>query len=166
MPRGEHECLVQVTPLPESWERGLETKGWCGCYDFSKVLPPSFPVLSPVTPRPGPSPASWDNPVGAFLWWKRLVEWTGEEDVFSPFCSGLDAHRQGGPKSGGSGEDWSRGTVLIPSNFLSRILPCSCPSNFPLFCMDLCGLGYEFVAGRGGLAGANYGEEIQRSWRP
>lgn len=42
MPRDEHECLVQVTPLPKSWERGLGTKGWCECSDFSKVLPLLF----------------------------------------------------------------------------------------------------------------------------
>ena len=41
----------------------------------------------------------------------------------------------------GASEDWPRGTVLVPSNFLSPVLPCSCPSNFLPFCVDLCGAG-------------------------
>ena len=156
-----------VTPLPESWERELRTKGWCGCGDFSKVLPPPFPVLSPVTPCPRPSPASWENPAGAFLWWwKRLVEWTGEEDVFSPSCPGLDAHLQGGPTSRGAvrtgpgPQSWSHLTSH-PRSSLAVV-----PATFLLFAWTSVGLGYKFVAGRGGIAGANYGEETQRSWRP
>ena len=94
--------------------------------------------------------------MGTFLWWwKRLVGWTGEEDIFPPSCPGLDAHRQGGPKSGGpartgpGAQSWSHQTSC-PQSSLAVV-----PATFFLFVWTSVGLGYKFVAGRGGVDGAN-----------
>lgn len=132
-------ALSSDSSLPELGGE-LRTKGWCGCGDFSSP----FLFLSPLScDSPPPSLSSFmGKPSGCLsvVVEEAGVEWTGEEDVFSPSCPGLDAHLQGGPKSAGAVRT-GPGPQSGPICFSSRILPCSCPSNFPPFCMDLCGAG-------------------------
>lgn len=90
--------------------------------------------------------------------------WTGEEDVFPPSCPGLDAHRQGGPKSRGTvrtgpgAQSWSHQTSC-PQSSLAVV-----PATFFFFVWTSVGLVYKSVAGRGGVDGANSHLLVGSGW--
>lgn len=157
MQRGEHECLVRVTSLPESWGPGAGV-------DAATFLRPS--------PHPFSCPLSWCLPApvppqlcetaqqaGFCGSGKRPVGVGWGEGCFLSILPGLDAHCQGGPESGGCGLARRPHQAPCPP-------PPVVPATFLLSGWASMGLGCKFVAGRGGVAGASSGEGAWRSWRP